>query len=238
MAISKAEIERIRASLAAEPFTRESVVGTAEERSYSAGLARGYAMAGQETEAIAPVAPVATGIGAGVGVLIGDPVQTIGMETSTNGIADGVTELGDELTMEGGVAAPAAIPAAFPLVAGLAVLSVAALRRLLITFGPKILKVMIGAAAFKELIDILTGKTFGTDDTMIPVKPGERKKRRYSIGSNPRVRTLQKVSRHCQRLLKRHEKVIREFLPRRTALPAKALARTYLSTAERQALKG
>ncbi|GAJ09636.1 unnamed protein product, partial [marine sediment metagenome] len=62
-------------------------------------------------------------------------------------------------------------------------------------------------------------------------------KRRYSIGSNPRVGTLQKVSRHCQRLLKRHEKVIREFLPKKTTRygipPAKAL-----SAIERAAIRG
>lgn len=44
---------------------------------------------------------------------------------------------------------------------------------------------------------------------------GEKKKRRrYTIGSNPRVRTLQKVARHTMKLLKRHEKYIREFFPK------------------------
>ncbi len=40
------------------------------------------------------------------------------------------------------------------------------------------------------------------------------KHRRYSIGSNPRVRTLQKVARHTMKLLKRHQKYIKEFFPK------------------------
>lgn len=43
---------------------------------------------------------------------------------------------------------------------------------------------------------------------------GKKKKRkRYSIGSNPRVGTLAKVARHTMRLLKRHQKVIKQFFP-------------------------
>lgn len=242
MAISAAEIERIRASLAAEPFTRQSVVGSVQERevirSYVSGLT-----AGQETDTwggapvLGPPAPSEAMPQPVPAVMTPEPAQEIGMETAydgvaTNGIAaDGIT---DDL---GGAAAPAAIPTAFPLVAGVAMMSVAAIRRLLILYGAKILKALIGVAAFKEFMDIVSGKTWGTDETQIPIRPGEPgRKRRYSIGSNPRVRTLQRVSRHCQKLLKRHEKVIREFLPRRQGLPARALARTYLSTAERKAL--
>jgi len=241
MALTAAQIESIRASLAAEPFTRQSVVGTAEERARSAGYARGISVgaAGAETQPIYTSQPLDAPDFGGVapetnGVMVSEPVQATGMETSFNGIeTDGI-----EADL-GGAVAPAAIPTAFPLVAGAIALSVAALRRLLITYGPKLLKAMIGVAAFKELMDILTGKTWGTDDTQIPIKPGEPgRKRRYSIGHNPRVRTLQRVSRHCLKLIKRHDKVIREFLPKRQGMPARALARTYLSPAERQQLKG
>lgn len=43
---------------------------------------------------------------------------------------------------------------------------------------------------------------------------GQKKKRkRYSIGHNPRVQTLQRVARHTMKLLKRHQKYIKEFFP-------------------------
>ena len=61
-------------------------------------------------------------------------------------------------------------------------------------------------------------------------------RKRYSIGHNPRVRTLQKVSRHCMRLLKRHEKYIREFFPKKTVrygIPPREM----LSTAEKKLLR-
>jgi len=145
-----------------------------------------------------------------------------------NGIDEAGAELGG-----GGVATPVAFPIAGALVARF--VSLGALKTLLRTWGPKMLKLLIGAAAFKELMDLIG--LGAPDATLIKITPGQKKRRRYSIGSNPRVGTLQKVSRHCQRLLKRHEKVIREFLPKRQGLPARALARTYLSTAERAALK-
>lgn len=47
-----------------------------------------------------------------------------------------------------------------------------------------------------------------------------RKRRRYTIGSNPRVRTLAKVARHTMRLLKAHEKVLKEFFPKKSTAPA------------------
>ena len=233
MALTSAQIAAIGASLAAEPFTRQSVIGTAAERSYSAGLARGYAMAGQETDELAPAptAPAPSPV-----VMTPEPAQLVGMETGYNGVAEtnGITEIGDELDLGG---APVATPMGFPIIAGVMTLTVAAMRSILARFGPAVLKLMVGAAAFKEFWDIVTGKTFGTDDTVIRIKPGGvGRKRRYSIGGNPRVRTLQRVSRHCLKLIKRHDKIIKEFLPKRQGLPARALARTYLSTAERKAL--
>lgn len=49
-----------------------------------------------------------------------------------------------------------------------------------------------------------------------------KRRKRYSIGYNPRVRTLQKVARHTMKLLKRHEKYIREFFPKKSQAPALA----------------
>ncbi|GAI20415.1 unnamed protein product, partial [marine sediment metagenome] len=122
-------------------------------------------------------------------------------------------------------AVPTALPLV-PLVAGL--MSLGFFKALLAKFGPVLLKLMVGAAAFAGFMKLLG--IGASDDVQLPIKPGEgKKKRRYSIGHNPRVRTLQKVSRHCMVMLKKHRKVIDEFLPpKRRALPATALARTYL----------
>ncbi|GAI21819.1 unnamed protein product, partial [marine sediment metagenome] len=61
---------------------------------------------------------------------------------------------------------------ALPLVAGaIGMLSLASLKRLLLQFGPKLLKIMIGAAAFKELMDLIG--LGAPDATLVKVKPGE-----------------------------------------------------------------
>lgn len=127
-----------------------------------------------------------------------------------------------------------ATPMGLPLVVGAAaMLSLGFLKRFFIRYGAKALKLLIGVAAFKEFMDMLG--IGAPDETMIRIRKGAR--RRYSIGSNPRVGTLQKVSRHCQRLLKRHEKVIREFLPKKAPRygipPSRAL-----SPIEKAAIRG
>ena len=133
---------------------------------------------------------------------------------------------------------PPIIPLIVGAGAGIAALSgrfltIGALKTMLRQLGPKILKGLIGLAAFKEFTDMLG---FGaSDDTPIRIK--ERgKPKRYSIGSNPRVRTLARVARHTKRLLKRHEKVIREFLPKKTATYGQAPSRM-LSAAEKKLLR-
>jgi len=130
-------------------------------------------------------------------------------------------------------------PMALPLLAGLAgiagMMSIGLFKTLLVRFGPLVLKGIIGAAAFKEFMDLIG---IGAPDNLeVKVAAGKKKRKRYSIGSNPRVGTLAKVSRHCKRMLVRHEKVIKEFLPK----PRKA---TYgmppykmLSPVERKLLK-
>lgn len=44
----------------------------------------------------------------------------------------------------------------------------------------------------------------------------DKRRRRFTIGYNPRVRTLQRVARHTMKLLKRHDKYIREFFPKKS----------------------
>ena len=59
-----------------------------------------------------------------------------------------------------------------------------------------------------------------------------RPKKHIVISSNPRVKTLGKLAK----LNKRVEKMLKPYQPKQRAFPAKALARTYLSTAERKLL--
>ena len=134
-------------------------------------------------------------------------------------------------------------PQAFPLLAAGAavaipllgrVISLGLIRQIIARFGPVAVKLAIGALAFNEIMDLIG---LGAPDGMLfEFGKKKKKRRRYSIGANPRVQTLAKVSRHCKRLLKRHEKVSREFLPKKTTYGQ--LPRTMLSAVERKALKG
>ncbi|MBA7663910.1 hypothetical protein ES703_71958 [subsurface metagenome] len=191
--------------------------------------------AGAETEDVTPVTPIPVVTPrpsvTPKQVVISPPIKEPGAETEVlafNGEGDLAATMPTAIT-----AIPTALPFV-PVIAGL--MSLGFFKALLVKFGPVIVKLMVGALAFAGFMKLLSGGA--SDDVQLPIKPGEGKKRkRYSIGHNPRVRTLQKVSRHCMNMLKKHRKVIDEFLPpKRRALPASALARTYLSTAERKAL--
>ncbi len=165
------------------------------------------------------------------------PVSFNGVATTLPGVETDIPVVtpgngGVTYNGEGAIATPAAFPLAPVVVAG-AALSFGFLKRFFFRYGAKALKVLIGLAAFKEFMDLLG--LGAPDEYMIKIR--KNGKRRYSIGTNPRVGTLQKVSRHCQRLLKRHEKVIREFLPKRQPRygipPSKAL-----SAIEKAAIRG
>ncbi|MBA7540964.1 hypothetical protein ES705_33267 [subsurface metagenome] len=188
--------------------------GGVSKAEFAAMVAKMQALeAGQEEEAALAVIPVQTA----------PSVQA--------GLYNGVTT---PYYADGGVAAtPAAFPLALPFIGALGFLSLGLFKRLLIRFGPLILKGLIGAAAFKEFMDLIG--IGAPDEYEVKIRTG-RKKRRYSIGANPRVGTLQKVSRHCQRLLKRHEKVIREFLPKKAPRYGIPPARM-LSSAEKMLIK-
>lgn len=95
---------------------------------------------------------------------------------------------------------------------------------------------IIGAVGISTLIGQLTKTGEVTETDLMKLIDKRGKPRRYTISSNPRVRTLQRVSRHCQRLLKRHEKVIREFIPRPRGRQV-PITSQYLSAVERKALK-
>jgi len=167
---------------------------------------------------------------------VGAPAVTNGIITNgiiTNGI------MAPPTAGQGIEAVPTALPA---VIAGAAMIlpriagrfSLGFLKGLVQRYGPMVVKAAIRVLAFNEILDLIG--IGAPDGTMVDVA-GRKKKKRYGIGSNPRVSTLAKVSRHCKRMLKRHEKVIREFLPKPARMPARALAGTYLSTAEKRALR-
>lgn len=146
-----------------------------------------------------------------------------------NGIVSGVETM--DLAPANGVAAvPTIAPVAVALTVG--ALSLGFLRAMFARYGMIALKWFAKWGSVGVLLGLITG---GLPDTHEISEL--KKRRRYSIGHNPRVRTLAKVSRHCKRLLKRHEKIIREFLPKPTKTygipPSRAL-----SAIERAAIKG
>ncbi len=68
----------------------------------------------------------------------------------------------------------------------------------------------VGAAAWSAILNI-----FGMSPEEAIIEANKKRRKRYTIGSNPRVGTLQKVARHSMKLLKRHDKLIREFFPKK-----------------------
>ncbi|MBA7662954.1 hypothetical protein ES703_70987 [subsurface metagenome] len=178
------------------------------------------------------------------------PGGVAGTETSYNGIAavtpetvgpvpNGIAQTQPAISQVGAETDDVMLTSmGVPLLVGPAIalaaryLTFGVLKRLFFAIGKKALIAIIGLAAFKEFMDMLG--VGAPDETLIKIKrPGYKK--RYTIGHNPRVRTLAKVSRHCMRMLKRHDKVIREFLPKkqpRYGIPP----RQALSAIERKAI--
>ncbi|MBA7541976.1 hypothetical protein ES705_34292 [subsurface metagenome] len=107
-------------------------------------------------------------------------------------------------------------------------------KTLLQRFGPNALKLALGGAVFGFFMDLVDG---GLDDSIEVPFSVRRKPKRYTIGNNPRVKTLQRVARHTMKLLKRHDKYIKEFFPKKVTRygipPAKAL-----SAIEKAAIRG
>ena len=226
-------------------YTLESLIGAGLQPAYPGTTYAPPALAGAEepdgvTTVLPPyIAPAPPPVVAPAPVIAPAVVQP-GIETEEPALGVGIT---NGLGVLNGVApllgeeaiypeAPVAIPTFAPIAAVGAVMSLGVFKALLSRFGPTILKAMLGAGVFAALMRLLG--MGAPDNAVVSLK---KRRKRYSIGANPRVGTLSKVSRHCMRMLKRHRKVIDEFLPpKRKALPATALARTYLSTAERKAL--
>ncbi len=218
-----------------EPKSAAALAAAAAYRAPAGIIEEGYPsptgpyISGYETEDT-PIAPAI------VPQLVAAPPVVAAAPVAFNGIGQlpGIEEDAAPAPITGEVeAAPALFPLVAPVIGATAWLSFGFLKRFAARWGMTALKALIGVAAFKEFMDMLG--LGAPDDAMIKIR--KNGKRRYSIGSNPRVGTLQKVSRHCQRLLKRHEKVIREFLPKKAPRygipPSKAL-----SAIEKAAIRG
>ncbi|GAI44780.1 unnamed protein product, partial [marine sediment metagenome] len=167
----------------------EAVSGLVPTPAEMVGMAMAV-IAGQEEPTAVPTAyPTPTAA----------PVVTNGVVTTLPPVLNGeVGIMGAEEEVYG----PVAVPTAFPVIAGIATMSLGIFKGLLARYGPTIVKMLIGATAFTAFMKLLG--IGASDATEVPIKPGEKKRKRYSIGANPRVGTLRKVSRHCMRMLKRH----------------------------------
>ena len=128
-------------------------------------------------------------------------------------------------------------PMALGAVAGVAIRTLPALWAWMMA-QPWWLKI-VGSIGLMKIIDAITGGKEFTEQDLVDEasKKARGAKRRYTIGYNPRVRTLQRVARHTQRLIKRHQKLLKEFEPKTRTVYAAAGGR-YLSPVEKAALKG
>lgn len=109
-----------------------------------------------------------------------------------------------------------ATPTAWPIVVAGAIagvglrMSLGMLKTLFARYGPTALKALIGAAAFKEFLDLIG--VGAPDDTEVSIRKGRR--RRYSIGANPRMNTLIKVAKHVDNIFIRYDKRMQKFRSR------------------------
>ena len=135
-------------------------------------------------------------------------------------------------------AAPVAIETGLPpIVAGVGVMALGIIKALIARYGALFVKTLIGAAAFKFVLDLIRGGA--SDDTPITIKP-RRKARRMSIGTNPRLNTLLKVGKRVDNIFARYDKRIGKFRSRlRGYAPRRRRAyypSAYLSPVERRQL--
>jgi hypothetical protein len=147
------------------------------------------------------------------------------------GETGGVVATQTGLPIIGGIAGAIARTGVWTMLLGYA-------RQLLAQYGPTVLKAIVGAAAFATIMKLIG--IGAPDDT--PVKVGGKgRAKRYSIGTNPRLGTLLKVSKRCDNLLTKTDNRIRKFrsrlhgyrTPRRRSYPGPGY---YLSPAERKLL--
>lgn len=112
-----------------------------------------------------------------------------------------------------GLALPVLVPALRLLVAALLrarVVSLGVIRQLVARYGNGILGFIFPAAAIAAIIDLINGDE--SDDTQLKTKP--KRKRRYSIGANPRLNTLLKVGKAVDNIFVRYDRRVSKFRAR------------------------
>ena len=116
---------------------------------------------------------------------------------------------------------PIVQPAGLPALAGLGLaailrisgrfLSIGFIKSLIQRFGAAAVKTAVGVAVFSQILELI-GIGAG-DDTMVDV--GRRRKpKRYSIGVNPRLKTLLKVGKRVDNIFASYDKRISKFRSR------------------------
>ena len=124
------------------------------------------------------------------------------------------------------------------LSAGAGGITLGFLKGLWAQFGPTALKALVGGTVFATIMKLITGGA--SDDTPISLKA---RKKRYSIGTNPRLSTLLKVGKRVDNIFVAYDKRISKFRSRlrgtsrttRTRRPAYGPTQ-YLSAVERKQL--
>jgi len=191
------------------------------------------------------------GIGAGAGVFpswggmdgIGSEFPTIPQPIVDQPVAftpEGIpyaTGGGFGPTVPGVVAQPAVAGVAL---AGLGVgkLTIGFLKTLLAKYGPTLLKMIVGAGVFTTFMKLLG--LGASDETEVTTK----RRKRYSIGANPRLNTLLKVAKRVDNIFTNYDRRISKFRSRikgpqrRTYRPRPyyGFGQQYLSPVERKAI--
>ena len=124
------------------------------------------------------------------------------------------------------------------LLAGGTGLTLGFLKGIWATYGPTVLKALVGGGVFATIMKLLTGGA--PDNTPVSLKA---KKKRYSIGTNPRLSTLLKVGKRVDNIFVAYDKRISKFRSRLRGTSRTTRARRptygptqYLSAVERKAL--
>ena len=106
------------------------------------------------------------------------------------------------------------------------------------SYGPTVLKALVGGSVFATIMKLITGGA--SDDTSVSLKA---KKKRYSIGTNPRLSTLLKVGKRVDNIFVAYDKRISKFRSRLRGTSRTTRARRpaygptqYLSAVERKQL--
>ena len=164
------------------------------------------------------------GIGAGAGIIGGEP----GAELVPGAVTG-------EPTLPGGIGT-AGGPGLLAIGAG--GITLGFLKGIWAKFGPTVLKALVGGSVFAAIMKLITG---GASDNT-PVSLTARKKR-YSIGTNPRLSTLLKVGKRVDNIFVAYDKRISKFRSRLRGTSRTTRARRpaygptqYLSAVERKAL--